>query len=156
MIQKDGPELRDWMQLLSVLSKGSCGVSRLAQGLPATCQHLHLKFSCLCGRSPNRVKDAVASGDLGVITARNSRLSQGVGPRAALASAQLSEMSAEQRSSWTEEARLDAILGSCARSMKSWRSGCRCYIAFVGACCYRAAHSVMIVAVLCQLLCVQT
>ena len=34
---------------------------------------------------------------------------------------------------WIEEARVDAILGSCARSLPCVRSGARCYMALVGA-----------------------
>ena len=34
---------------------------------------------------------------------------------------------------WVEEARIDAIIGSCALSLKSVKSGTRCYMAFVGA-----------------------
>ena len=34
---------------------------------------------------------------------------------------------------WMEEARIDAIIGSCALSLKSVKSGTRCYMAFVGA-----------------------
>jgi len=34
---------------------------------------------------------------------------------------------------WMEEARIDAILGSCSRSLPCVRSGARCFMAFVGA-----------------------
>ena len=37
-----------------------------------------------------------------------------------------------QRLVWAEEARLQAILGGCKRSLASVRSGIRCYIAFIG------------------------
>jgi len=37
---------------------------------------------------------------------------------------------------WMEEARVDAIIGSCALSLPSVKSGTRCYMAFVGACAY--------------------
>ena len=33
---------------------------------------------------------------------------------------------------WLEEARLDAILGSCPYSLASVKSGLRCYLAFAG------------------------
>ena len=44
---------------------------------------------------------------------------------------------------WLEEARLQAILGSCARSKNSVKCGIRCYMSFVGtwlARCGRCAH----------------
>ena len=89
------------------------------------------------------VKQAVATGDLGAVAARCNSQSKGKGPRAALADTQLRLLSSQDKAEWMEESRLDAILGSSARSMKSWRSGCRCYVSFVGAimCTSRSAKS---------------
>jgi len=58
----------------------------------------------------------------------------GRGPRGVLRSLALLERSAVARREWAEEARLDAILGSCSLSMKSLRSGVRCFVAFVSTC----------------------
>jgi len=54
------------------------------------------------------------------------------GPREAIESAGLETMSGAQREVWLEEARVDAILGACRLSMKSVRSGIKCYLAFAG------------------------
>ena len=42
---------------------------------------------------------------------------------------------------WLEEARLEAILGGCKKSVKSLLSGVRCYIAFIGVACFVARVS---------------
>ena len=41
-------------------------------------------------------------------------------------------LSSFERLKWIEEARLDAIMGSCLKSKRSVQSGLRTYIAFVG------------------------
>ena len=53
------------------------------------------------------------------------------GPRKALKSFALSLKSDAEKAAWLEQARVDAILGSCKGSMPSVRSGVACYIAFV-------------------------
>ena len=78
------------------------------------------------------VKQEVAQGNLSAVKTRTNSLPKGLGPRAALASAQLNGLSPQARCDWVEESRIDAIMGSCSRSMTSWRSGCRCYVSFVG------------------------
>ena len=55
----------------------------------------------------------------------------GVGPRAALHTLHVAEMSTDVRLQWLEEARVNAVLGSCKHSLKSLRSGFSCYAAFV-------------------------
>ena len=45
---------------------------------------------------------------------------------------QLQDMTSDERLDWTEKARVDAILDSCRLSLKSVRSGVRCYEAYVG------------------------
>lgn len=55
------------------------------------------------------------------------------GPRAALQRLDLSGLSRAGRDRWAESARVDAILGSCRLTMKSVRSGMKCWIAFIGA-----------------------
>ena len=78
---------------------------------------------------------AVEAGKVDNIDAREqSSASKGMGPRLALRESKLREMGAAERASWAEEARLNAILGSCKLSMKSWRSGVRCYISFISLC----------------------
>ena len=56
---------------------------------------------------------------------------KGCGPRMALTRLDLKAMSSEERSSWLKGARADAILGSCARSLKFVQSGLRCYEGFM-------------------------
>ena len=57
--------------------------------------------------------------------------SQGCEPRLALAKLDLKAMSDEDRSKLLKGARADAILGSCARSLKFVQSGLRCYEGFM-------------------------
>ena len=49
---------------------------------------------------------------------------------------------------WLEEARLDAILGSCPYSLASVKSGLRCYLAFAG--CHIMFLMVTIASLWCQ------
>ena len=53
------------------------------------------------------------------------------GPRQALKSLQLQSFNVAQGKAWLESARLEAVLGSCKRSLPSVRSGLQCYVAFV-------------------------
>ena len=55
----------------------------------------------------------------------------GCGPRSALGRLDLKSMSSDERNSWLEGARADAILGSCKRSLPFVRSGLRCYEGFM-------------------------
>ena len=59
--------------------------------------------------------------------------SKGLGPRMAMRELRLGERSLGDRQAWLEQARIEAVLGSCPMSLKSVRSGLRAYIAFVGA-----------------------
>ena len=54
------------------------------------------------------------------------------GPRLALQSLEIKSMSNDQRMRWFEEARVNAILGSCKLSLKSVQSGWRTFRAFAG------------------------
>jgi hypothetical protein len=56
------------------------------------------------------------------------------GPRAALESLEIDGMSTAQRLAWMEQARVNAILGSCRLSLKSVQSGIRAFRAFASAC----------------------
>jgi len=79
---------------------------------------------------------ALVEGNLAAVATRTpNRTAVGRGPRAALRNALLSEMCLDAKLDWVEQARLDAILGACRLSMESWRSGVRCYVAYIGACC---------------------
>ena len=64
--------------------------------------------------------------------------SAGHGPMAALESLDLSALSESAMAEWLETARLDAILGSCRLSLKSVKSGVRCFMAFAGKCSMKA------------------
>ena len=57
--------------------------------------------------------------------------SKGCGPRLAFEKLDLKAMSSNERNSWLKGARADAILGSCARSLKYVQSGLRCYEGFM-------------------------
>ena len=55
------------------------------------------------------------------------------GPMAAVAVLARVNDSQHEWSIWLEEARLHAVLGSCRSSIKSVKSGIRCFVAFIGA-----------------------
>lgn len=61
----------------------------------------------------------------------HNNFSKGVGPRKALQKLHNADLTADEKAVWMESARLDAILGSCCRSMPSVRSGIRAYLGFV-------------------------
>ena len=54
------------------------------------------------------------------------------GPMAAVAVLARVNDSQHEWSIWLEEARLHAVLGSCRSSIKSVKSGIRCFVAFIG------------------------
>ena len=54
------------------------------------------------------------------------------GPMAAIDATNSKVVTERDRCEFLEVSRLSAILGSCARSHKSVRSGIRCWMAFVG------------------------
>ena len=56
----------------------------------------------------------------------------GLGPTMTLRRLSLKDKSEEEKCIWLEEARISAIIGSCALSLKSVRSGINCYTAFIG------------------------
>ena len=58
------------------------------------------------------------------------RLVVNTGPRAMLKLLDVEEMGADVRLQWLEEARVNAVLGSCKHSLKSLRSGFSCFAAF--------------------------
>ena len=72
-------------------------------------------------------------------------------PTRAIKAARFHEMSPHERKEWMDEARMDAILGSCRLSLSSVRSGVRCYIAFVLAMEPQCEHALHIMYMLCQL-----
>ena len=57
---------------------------------------------------------------------------KGFGPRGALARLHMAVRSDKEKDAWVQEARVDAIVGSCARSLPSVKSGILCYTAFIG------------------------
>ena len=57
----------------------------------------------------------------------------GVGPSQALKRLAFGKMAQRDIDEWAERARVDAILGSCSRSLKEMKCGVRCYKAFVDA-----------------------
>ena len=58
--------------------------------------------------------------------------SRGAGPCKALGRVRLDIMSDAERVNWQETARVDAILRPCRLSMRSVKSGIRCWIGFIG------------------------
>ncbi len=77
---------------------------------------------------------AVQVGRVAKLPAECSKVdeSKGLGPRMAIRELRLSERSEGERRAWLEQARIEAVLGSCSLSLSSVRSGLRAYIAFVG------------------------
>ena len=66
-------------------------------------------------------------------TSRPERVvATGVGPRATLVRTNLQAMYPHVKKAWVQEARLTAILGNRASTLKSLRSGVCCYITFIG------------------------
>ena len=61
-----------------------------------------------------------------------NRTSEDAGPRAALKRLNLHAMSDAEIAVWRENARIDAILGSCRLSLPSVWSGIRHWMAFIG------------------------
>ena len=55
------------------------------------------------------------------------------GPRKALSKLRLDQMTIAENVLWIETARVEAVLGSCRRSLPSVKSGIQCYVAFVRA-----------------------
>ena len=106
------------------LARGATAPSRLCLVLPCMC--------CCRSRERIAVDNAVACGQLDTVGARTDNVqAKDAGPRLALSRVQLGEMTATERSRWAEQARLDAVLGCCRLSMKSWKSGVRCYVSFI-------------------------
>lgn len=97
-----------------------------------------LCFACFC-RSPSKtegVADALAAGRIPKVSTEARPDVRNLGPRATIESTGLAHMNEMQRLEWVGQARLDAILGSCRLSLKSWLSGVRCWFAFSGATLY--------------------
>ena len=61
-----------------------------------------------------------------------NNLAAGKGPRQALRQVACNMHDNSEKRRWLEEARLDAVLGSCPYSLASVKSGLRCYLAFAG------------------------
>ena len=62
-------------------------------------------------------------------------IAAGCGPRAAIDVAIIRSESAPSLQAWLDEARLEAILGSCPRSINYVKSGFRCYLEFARRVC---------------------
>ena len=77
-------------------------------------------------RSPHRIREFGIPQRL-----KNPEIPVG-GPRAACENLELDAMSNELRLQWLEDARVNAILGSCKQSLKSVQSGWRAFRAFAG------------------------
>jgi hypothetical protein len=54
------------------------------------------------------------------------------GPRAASELANFKGMSQNEKDKWFTNAGMRAVLGACARTLPSVRSGVRCFLAFAG------------------------
>ena len=81
-------------------------------------------------RSPRRQQHDQIEGMM--VEREHNNTSRGSGPRTALSKVNLSIKNDAEVAMWVESARMDAVIGSCARSLPSLRSGVRCYIAFAG------------------------
>ena len=89
-------------------------------------------------RSPKRAVLAstaacLSNGEVNLVKERPpNQHAAGVGPRAAIRKLHQKEMSLQEKLEFVEQARLDALLGACRLSLHSWKSGVKCYIAFIG------------------------
>ena len=95
--------------------------------------------SCMCvafapfARLRSFVLDLTSGNADTMPTCRPERVvATGVGPRATLVRTNLQAMYPHVKKAWVEEARLTAILGNRASTLKSLRSGVCCYITFIG------------------------
>ena len=89
-------------------------------------------------RSPKRAVPVstaacLSNGEVNLVKQRPpNQHAAGVGPRAAIRKLHQKEMSLQEKLDFVEQARLDALLGACRLSLHSWKSGVKCYIAFIG------------------------
>ena len=99
-------------------------------------------------RSPHRIRSE--NTELGIPQRlKDAEIPVG-GPRAACENLELNAMSNERRLQWLEDARVNAILGSCKLSLKSVQSGWRAFRAFAGVytCVFAAGDLALFVFVL--------
>ena len=110
-------------------------------------------FSCsLFVRSPRRISVVQELSERrvdGILKRCQPPEAEGVGPRKALKRLGLDVMTTVERFQWMEEARLTAILGPLKSSMDSWKSGVRCYWAFMGTTVHCSHWSFCCVACVC-------
>jgi hypothetical protein len=57
------------------------------------------------------------------------------GPRASIVASRFEKMSKHEKEVWAHNARIQSVIGACARTLPSVRSGLRCYLAFAGKQC---------------------
>ena len=96
----------------------------------------------MCVRPPpkRRIEAELAAGDVSCVTINTNSAIASKGPLATLKGLQLASRSSGEQKQWIEDARLDAILGRNASTLRSLRSGIRCYISFVGVSLCRCGH----------------
>eukprot|EP00973_Karenia_brevis_P038276 5277546-Karenia_brevis.AAC.1 len=71
-------------------------------------------------------------GDVATCTLPKVReVAKGCGPRRALSRLKFSQKEEGDKVLWLHQARLEAVLGGMRMTIASWRSGVRCYFAFV-------------------------
>ena len=90
--------------------------------------------TALCARSRPKQRQPLGAEGLALLDQRQpiNSASAGLGPMAALRSLDERRLGPDEKLTWLEESRLDAILGASSCSHKSVRSGIRCWMAFVG------------------------
>ena len=107
-------------------------------------------------RSTDEVQE-LKEGKVGAFLKRCQPMeAEGVGPRKALKRLGLEAMNQEERLQWMEQARLCAIFGGMQYCMNSWKSGVRCYIAFVGTTTFLSKQSCACVCVCVHFWCCET
>ena len=92
-------------------------------------------FRSNAGRQSDRapVADAIRRGAVDEVQERpRNCTSEFMGPRAVIRRLDLASWPADEKQAWVENARIDAILGSCRRTMPSVKSGIRCWTSFMG------------------------
>ena len=120
---------------------------------------------------PGALVPEVAAGKMDNVPSKFqlSDAAKGKGPMAAIRSLKLEEMTPQQRAQWAEtvcrafvmcwivwhdrhrQARVEAILGGMNQTIRSWKSGVRCYVAFHSTNLHCVSHVFVIMFLFCKM-----
>ena len=98
---------------------------------------MYMNFQICRSRSPKGVQRTIAELGQGVVSNLRgagvvNEASAGRGPRSAMQVLQLEGLDQAGMTAWMEEARMKAILSNQEQTLKSLRSGLKCYVQFAG------------------------